>query len=402
MKGWLSQIKANFYKTLDESLDDTLDNEGEEEQDMTYRPTYLEMVSYKRPQGSKSQNKFCRRFIRPIFGVPDVHGNYTKIINDGDKLPHVAFMAHHDTVHREGGRQTPIAEAEFVKIAADCLGADCTTGVYIILRMIEANIPGVYVIHAAEEIGCVGSRALVKDTPEWFTHVKAAISFDRKGYYSIITHQLGRRTCSDAFAHSLAGILGGDFETDPTGAYTDSNEYVDYIPECTNLSVGYFNQHTSKEFQDVAFMEALITDLIAADWSKLVIERKAGSYELDEKSWAAKVYGKGFSSKFDDWEDEYYAKKSGNVTQYGSWGDDSYAEEHGGHPSQKPFTFGNLDDDEDDTQALIMKDVIFKYAEEVAEILISYGYNASGLLDDAEDIAVKRNRPIGRMIGGYR
>ena len=51
---------------------------------------------------------------------------------------------------------------------SSCLGADCTTGIWLIMNMIEAKvIEGVYVIHAAEEVGCKGSRALVADDPEW-------------------------------------------------------------------------------------------------------------------------------------------------------------------------------------------------------------------------------------------
>ena len=67
----------------------------------------------------------------------------------------------------------------------------------------EASIPGVYVIHTGEEIGCIGSQAIVKDRPQWFDYVQFAISFDRKGYSSVVTYQMGHRTCSDNFADSF-------------------------------------------------------------------------------------------------------------------------------------------------------------------------------------------------------
>lgn len=245
-------------------------------------PSYLDLVAYKRPEGSIYQKKFCNRFLKPIFGNPDIHGNYTKIILDDSKHPTVAFMAHHDTVHKTTGKQNVVVDGDFFRIADEnCLGADCTTGIYIILKMIEAKVPGVYVIHAAEEIGCLGSRTLVKDQPDWLFKVNAAISLDRKGYDNVITHQLGMRTCSDAFARSLAEVLDGDFKPDPSGVYTDSNEYVDFIPECTNLSVGYFAQHTKAECQDNVFMEQLVDSMIKADWSQLTIERVAGSIEYE-------------------------------------------------------------------------------------------------------------------------
>jgi hypothetical protein len=154
---------------------------------------YIDMLTYMRPEGSKYQRKFCNRYLMPVFGQPDKHGNYTHIV--GDK-PRIAFMAHHDTVHSKTGRQTVTIDGDYAKATTDCLGADCTSGIYIMLCMIEAGIEGVYVVHAAEEVGCVGSKGLVSDFPAWIDHVDAAISFDRKGYDSIITHQMGLRSCS--------------------------------------------------------------------------------------------------------------------------------------------------------------------------------------------------------------
>jgi hypothetical protein len=389
---WLRLVGASFYKKLDESPKPVAYNteDGKTgETRMTQESAYLDMLTYKRPQGSNAQRKFNRRFLQPVFGQPDSHGNYTYIIMNGDKHPTVAFMAHHDTVHIASGRQKPEVEGDYVFApkGKECLGADCTTGIYIMLRMIEAGVPGVYVVHAAEEIGCIGSAALVKSKPDWIKKVDVAISFDRKGYESIITHQMGRRTCSEKFADSLSAILDNAFTSDATGSYTDSNEYVDVIPECTNLSVGYFNQHTNREYQDIVFMECLIAALIDADWSKLVIDRQPGSVEYDDD------YGFGWGrGSISSHSLGYKGPKGHSYTQYGSWGDDMYAEEHG-HPSEDYYEklWG------DPGEEVSLADVVRKYPMEVAEILESYGYNALGLVDDVEDIAVKRNRTIGRM-----
>lgn len=310
--------------------------------------SYIEMIKYRRPEGSRYQKKFCRRFLEPVFGKPDAHGNYTLIVGDN---PNIAFMAHHDTVHHSDSLQTVVIDGDFVVTTGkDCLGADCTTGVYIILKMIEAQVPGVYVVHAAEEIGCKGSAALVAQHPAWIDTVKAAISFDRKGYDSIITHQLGGRCCSEAFSDSFAAILGGEFKSDPTGSYTDSNEYVGAIGECTNLSVGYFNQHTPNEAQDMAFMEELIEHLISADWSKLVFERKPGEEE-QEPFYNGKNYCRQFSTVdcYDDLDYSFKTELSSN-------------------------------------EKLDMMSVIKRYPEQVAEILNSFGYNAGGLIDDCVDL----------------
>lgn len=243
----------------------------------------LEMLTYCRPEGSPSQAKFCKKYLTPVMGEPDKHGNYIHIIGDSQ----IAFMAHHDTVHHESGKQKLFVDPVLNQVHSDssCLGADCTTGVWLILEMIAQNVPGVYIVHAAEEVGCLGSRALVEDNPEWLDQIQFAISFDRKGTQSIITHQMGQRTSSEQFAQSLQEALGLELYSDDTGSYTDSNEYAYCVSECTNLSVGYYGQHTSKEFQDLTFAETLRDALIEADWSLLVAARDPNQQEapLDQE-----------------------------------------------------------------------------------------------------------------------
>jgi hypothetical protein len=63
---------------------------------------------------------------------------------------------------------------------------------------------------------------------------------------------------------------------DPTGVFTDSANFIDLIPECTNVSVGYFNEHTHEEVQNISYLERLAKACVAADWSKLTIKRKVG------------------------------------------------------------------------------------------------------------------------------
>ncbi len=126
----------------------------------------------------KRNESFRERFLEPTFGKPDIHGNY--ILQIGDK-PNLCFTAHHDTVHNSEGMQQLIVMNDVVSVAdskvSNCLGADCTTGVYILLCMIEHGIEGVYVVHAAEEVGCRGSGAIVFDDAEWIHQLDAVISF---------------------------------------------------------------------------------------------------------------------------------------------------------------------------------------------------------------------------------
>lgn len=234
----------------------------------------LTMLSYMRPAYSETESQFAERYLEPVFGNSDKAGNY--ILSIG-KNPNICFTAHYDTVHKFDGKQNVKISNGIISLPeksdSNCLGADCTTGIWLILEMIKAKISGVYVVHAAEEIGCIGSKALVARNPNWINKLDAVISFDRKGRNSIITHQMGLRTCSEVFATSLGSVLGLGLKADDTGSYTDSNEYSGKVSECTNISVGYYNQHTKNETQDLDFAESLRDALISADWSKLVFQR---------------------------------------------------------------------------------------------------------------------------------
>lgn len=239
----------------------------------------VQMLTYMRPHGTVSHSLFCERYLEPIFGKPDFFGNYICRVGESN----IAFMSHHDTVHNSGGIQKVQVTNGIAHLPngakSNCLGADCTTGIWLMLEMISAKVSGLYIVHAEEESGCKGSRYIVNSNPDLFNGIDFAISFDRKGRTSIITHQMGMRTASDKFAESFAAIMPMELIADDSGSYTDSNEYAADISECTNLSVGYLNQHTSYEVQDLHFAAELADGLISAKWSELVAARDPADYD---------------------------------------------------------------------------------------------------------------------------
>lgn len=250
----------------------------------TTKELLIEMLKSMRPAYSLTEQLFCQKYLEPVFGYPDQHGNY--ILRVGDN-PTIAYTAHTDTVHATEGTQSLKVKDNIVTTKqSNCLGADCTTGLWLILGMIEKGVEGVYVAHAAEEIGGIGSQNLVKDRPEWLESIKVCLSFDRYGTNSIITHQSGIRTASDEFAKSLAKALKmKQLKADSTGTYTDSLEYIGIVAECTNISVGYHNQHTKQESQDLEYAEMLLERLCNARWDTLSINREptpANLLEINE------------------------------------------------------------------------------------------------------------------------
>lgn len=246
--------------------------------------TLVQMLTCRRRHDTPSHRHFCNRWLKPVFGKPDKHGNYMLVVGDNDN-PSVCFMAHHDSVHNMDGFQPLEIVGKVVSLPphskSNCLGADDATGIWLMLHMIECNVPGRYVVHAKEESGCIGARNLILDKPAWLDSTMAAISFDRRGYDSVVTHQCSKRTASDMFSRALAKELGGQYKPDDTGVFTDSEVYAKIVPECTNISVGYFNQHSRYETQDLGFAYKLAKTLINIDWAKLPIARDPFAWEDD-------------------------------------------------------------------------------------------------------------------------
>ena len=157
------------------------------------------------------------------------------------------------------------------------LGADCGTGVFIMLEMLRLEVQGSYVFYRCEEIGGLGSLWSAENEPKRYSQYLHAVAFDRKGSTSIITHQFGERCCSQEFAEELGRCLG--LTPDAGGTFTDTANLTSLVPECTNLSVGYGSQHTCYEYQDLAFLPDYIQRLTQVDWASLPVVRNVDEVE---------------------------------------------------------------------------------------------------------------------------
>ncbi len=163
------------------------------------------------------------------------------------------------------------------------LGADDKAGIFVLLKLIQAKVPGLYIFHVGEEVGGVGSLDIVNRKPALVDNIKRAIAFDRMDYFDIINRQRGAVCCSikfvNAFAEQLNDLIihpnkiNAKYSTAP-GSFTDTANYTKLIPECTNLSVGYFDQHTQRECLDTLWLEKVLTPkLLEVDWEVLPTER---------------------------------------------------------------------------------------------------------------------------------
>lgn len=257
-------------------------------------PMLFNILTTKRFAKSEGERKIIEKYIEPLNPFKDEFGNYHKIIGNTPIL----WSCHTDTVHKgEGTHQLFWVNDRLVAGEEHpcVLGADDGAGMWLMLKMIQRKVPGIYVFHREEEIGGRGSSFIAKTRRPFLALAKCAIALDRRGVDSVVTFQ-GTRCCSDEFAQSLADQLGGEFKPDPTGMFTDTANYTDDIGECTNISVGYYAQHSTSESLDVEFLQSLLEKLTTLDFSKLVLKRKPG--EIEYKYTNGRTFG-----TYNTWDD---------------------------------------------------------------------------------------------------
>jgi len=235
------------------------------------RSTFLSLVTKTYPHGHEDE---VLQFLPKL--DKDIVGNYYKIIGDN---PTTMFTCHLDTADRKQAvtRLYSIQVDDQEHIVTDgttVLGADDKSGTTVMLYMMAKNVPGLYYFFIGEERGGIGSRALADkyDEVSYLKNIKRCVSFDRRKTISVITSQAGGVCCSDEFANALCGEYnknGLNLKPDPTGVFTDSASFIDDISECTNVSVGYLNEHTGKEIQNMDYLIDLCKASVNVNWDSL-------------------------------------------------------------------------------------------------------------------------------------
>lgn len=272
----------------------------------THLATLCNMLEYRRPHGSIAEGIFRRRYLMDLPGLTeDAHGNLIVKIGTSPIL----WSSHTDTVHRSQGvqslrvneREHTIRLSRRSKRTSNCLGADDTVGVFLMREMILRGVAGTYIFHYGEESGGIGSSAIRDRDPSTLSHVLYAIALDRHGTSDVITHQFGGRTASDVFARSLASQLPGHYA--PTqGIFTDTANYAELIPECTNVSVGYYHEHRETEYVDYAHVGILLEALCEVNADQLTCARDPYAPDPDILYYQTKrdrTHRGRFDSRFD-------------------------------------------------------------------------------------------------------
>jgi len=281
---------------------------------MRIRKKFLQLTSYTYPNGTEG---FLKSYL-PQGTKQDKFGNFYYVIGEN---PTTMFTCHLDTACSTQQKVTHVQDAKFIRTnGKTILGADDKAGMVVIMYMIEKKIPGLYYFFLGEEVGCIGSGKAAGDwsNNEFSKTINKVVSFDRRGTTSVITHQWYGRCCSDEFSKELAtrlNVAGENlsFEPDDTGILTDSAKFMDLIPECTNISVGYYKEHTTNEHQDIEFLSKLCKSVCNINWETLPIKRNQYNYddEVDDNDLSNNKYSVDYYSyfKFGDKTKKMYISK---------------------------------------------------------------------------------------------
>lgn len=291
----------------------------------------LTVLAWPRGHDTASEKMFCGWLFEKLrnLGAQAVRrGPMETIIcevpmPDG-KQSDVLFACHVDTMDSQSVKLDATAGSIMKKLAYDqnfghifldkagkigeCLGADDGVGVWILLKMIEAKVPGSYVFNRGEERGGLGSVAMRQGQSAWLKQFSICVEFDRPGFDEVITHQRGRSRCaSDKFGEALVKALNATnehfaYKVSDAGVFTDNFNWRDVIAECVNVAVGYSKQHGPSEVLDYGHAHALMQACLKLDWNSLPVDRTP---ELSGGSYYGRSYKGVYTGDYDDLDEHY-------------------------------------------------------------------------------------------------
>lgn len=197
----------------------------------------------------------------PFFKKKDIdfdeYGNIFIGFND-DSAGLPILVAHTDNVL--GGDKEPVFDLSrrYIKGVKDGIGFDDKAGIMAIITLWHYFKEQKFriILPANEEVGGIGSGQM--DTA-WYSDAKWILELDRKNKNDFIQTSGGDRLCSDAFAQKFIDLGFKKAE----GVFTDVNIFKPNAPEINmaNISIGYFEPHTDKEYLDTVAFENVINKI---------------------------------------------------------------------------------------------------------------------------------------------
>jgi len=243
------------------------------------------------------------------------------------ELP-VLLVAHMDTVHI-----TPpidIINKNGIISSPQGIGGDDRCGIYIILEIIKELRCSV-LFTEDEEIGAKGAKKFCNSPIMKNVSVNYIIEFDRRGNNDAVFYDCDNEEFEEF-------ITSNSFFRFAWGSFSD----ITFIAPClkvaaVNLSSGYYNAHTLREYIDLKEVVAIIKE------AKKIISTPSEKFEYIETM-----------SYYDDWYSNYYSGYKKNKIKINGYdyeySEDSYTWEKA---SESPYIFYWNDKDLETRESLV-------------------------------------------------
>jgi hypothetical protein len=151
----------------------------------------------------------------------------------------ICLVAHLDTVHKELPKVF-IEEADRIS-SPQGIGGDDRCGVYAILQIIKKHNCSV-LFCCDEEVGGVGALVFSQSSLAKQCDFQYMIELDRKGSNDAVFYDCDNPKFTDFITEKNVWV-------ENYGSYSDISEVAPAVGcAAVNLSVGYYNQHTVKEY----------------------------------------------------------------------------------------------------------------------------------------------------------
>lgn len=197
---------------------------------------------------------FIPEFLKDVgYDVKTDGTNYVVGIPKKGEISNVCLVSHLDTVHRSKVK-LDVTQFTITNESSAPLGADDRAGVATILNIIHQNknkknaIRPIVVFTNFEETGGKGVAKMILDfiLDEYIQDISLFIELDRKGSSEFVAY-------SNKVPKHIKELMNyyGFFEG--FGSYSDVKNLTDaYSIPHVNLSIGYYEQHSAKEYLVIA------------------------------------------------------------------------------------------------------------------------------------------------------
>ena len=147
------------------------------------------------------------------------------------------------------------------------LGADDKNGIWVILMLLREGFEINFAFCHSEEVGGIGSSQVIKDKEcaQQIEQCSYGVIIDRRNANDIIGFENKYCMALDDRIEDFAKQNGFKY-TCARGSISDADQFSQFI-ECVNLSCGYYEPHTSREYTNLnelwntfLFCKKLLTD----------------------------------------------------------------------------------------------------------------------------------------------